>query len=148
MPKTFKTPPKAVRNCCVCKKPCVPLSKYCPDCSRLYRRMRNKGFPPETVKAIWDYVRKHHGYVCYYTGVELDCVNRRSPWYCVFDHYIPGDPSKVVLTSALVNTMKSDQTEDEFWDNVFQLADYKRKHKKFIKKSIIHWYRLYPLKGR
>jgi hypothetical protein len=107
--------------------------------------MRNKGFPPQTVKAIWDYVRQY-AYVCYYTGVELDTANRRSPWYCVFDHYIPADPHKVVLTSALINTMKSDQTEDEFWDTVFQLADFKRRHKKFIKKPIIYWYRLYSPK--
>jgi len=145
MPKKLKTPPKKVRKCCVCDKTCVLLSKYCPDCSRLYRRMRNKRFPRKAVKAIWDDVRKKKGYFCHYTGVELDTVNRRSPWYCVFDHYVPRNPGKIVLTSALVNAMKSDQTEEEFWDNVFQLADYKRKHKKFIKRPVIHWWRLDPL---
>jgi len=64
----------------------------------------------------------------------------------VFDHWIPGDPHKIVLTSALVNTMKSDMLEDEFWDTIFQLADCKGLGKPFIKKPIIHWYRLNPPK--
>ena len=136
--------PKKVGKCCVCCKPCAPLSPYCPDCSKLAVRMRARRFSRKTIKAIWADVRKKKGCYCHYTGIKLDTINRRSPWYCVFDHYLPRDSHKIVLTSALVNTMKADQTEKEFWHNIFQLADLKRKHKKFIKKPIVHWYRLDP----
>ena len=105
--------------------------------------MRNKLFPSNAVKGIWDYIRKY-GYACYYTGMLLDMDNTKSPWYCVFDHWIPGDPGKIVLTSALINDMKSDLLEDEFWDTVEQLADYKRKGRPFKKKSFTHWDRLIP----
>lgn len=129
------------RKCHVCDKPCSKGSKYCPQCSKLYHRMRNKQFPPDTVKAIWDYVRKN-GYVCYYTKMPLDTQDTRSAWYCVFDHWIPGDPRKVVLTSALLNDMKSDLTEKEFWYFILQLADYRRKHKMVKKKNPVYWERL------
>ena len=95
-------------------------------CAKFGQRMRTKHFPPETVKAIWEYIRKY-GYVCYYTGMILDLDNRKSPRYLVFDHWIPGDPSKVVITAAVVNEMKSDMTQDEFEDTVCQMADHFRK---------------------
>ena len=136
-----KISPKPGRKCCVCSKPCLRVSKYCPQCSKLYHRMRNKLFPPKTVKAIWDHVRRN-GYVCYYTGMSLDTEDPKSPWYCVFDHWIPGDSRKVVLTSSLLNDMKSDLTEDEFWSTVFQLADFKRLHIKIKKRKPIYWDRL------
>ena len=69
--------------------------------------MRIKHFAPAVVKAIWEHIRKY-GYVCYYTGMPLDLENRKSPLYLLFDHWIPGDPSKVVICANVVNEMKSD----------------------------------------
>lgn len=83
-------------------------------------------FPKKTSKAIWDYIRKN-GYVCYYTGMRLDLEDPKSPWYLVFDHCTPQDPKKVVITSFLLNDMKSDLTENEFWYIIGQLADFRRK---------------------
>jgi len=132
---------KTDRKCCVCAKSCLQGSKYCPDCSRFYRRMRNKKFPPMTVQSLWAYIRKY-GYVCYYTKMPLDTQDKRSPWYCVFDHWKPRDPKKVVITSAFLNDMKSDSDEKEFWYNICQLADYKRLHTKIKLKKPVYWYRL------
>lgn len=100
-------------------------------------------FPPEAVESTWDYIRKYD-YVCHYIKTPLDMDDPKSPWYCVFDHWIPGDPHRIVLTSSLINDMKSDLTEEEFWDTVCQLADFKRKGKPFKMKQFSHWYRLVP----
>ena len=144
MPKKFKILPKTDKKCIVCGEPrWNEKSKYCKDCSKIYHRMRNKGYPPEAVQGIWDFIREH-GKVCFYTRMKLDLDNPQSPRYLVFDHWIPNDPHKIVPTSALINTMKSELLEDEFWDAVFQLADYKRLGKPVDIKDPVHWYRLHP----
>jgi hypothetical protein len=119
-------------------------AKYCLRCAKFGERMRTKHFPAKTIKAIWEYIRRY-GYVCYYTGMLLDMENRKSPWYLVFDHWIPGNPSKVVITSALVNDMKSDLSEGEFKDMVCQLADYFRKGVPIVQKPFVYWDRIYPI---
>ncbi len=89
--------------------------------------MKARQFPPWVVKSIWDYVKKY-GYVCYYTGMVLDMEDPHGPWFCVFDHWAPHDISKIVITSALINGMKSDLSEKEFWHIVRALANFKREH--------------------
>ena len=106
--------------------------------------MRTKHFPPATVKAIWDYIRRF-GYVCFYTGMALDLENRKSPLYLVFDHLVPGDSSRVVITAAVVNEMKSDMAQDEFVDTVCQIADHFRKGKPVVLKPFVYWDRIYPV---
>ncbi len=76
--------------------------------------MKARQYPPKVVKKIWKYVKKY-GYVCYYTGMALDMEDPRSPWFCVFDHWAPHNPRKIVITSALINGMKTDLAEEEFW---------------------------------
>jgi hypothetical protein len=71
----------------------------------------------------------------------------RSPWYCELDHWIPHDPGKVVITSALVNVMKMDLSEQEFWYYVLQFADYKRKGVRVRKKKPVYWWRIGPVVG-
>lgn len=105
--------------------------------------MRNKGYPPEAVQGIWDYIYKYD-FICNYTQMKLDLDNPKSFRYLVFDHYIPGDPHKIVLTSALINTMKTDLLEDEFKDAVCQLADHFRLGKPVNIEDPVHWYRLHP----
>ena len=103
--------------------------------------------PQKTVEAVWDYVRKH-GYVCFYTGMLLDMTDPHSPWYCVFDHWIPHDSSKIVITFSLLNDMKSDLTEKEFWYLIKALADYKCRHKKIRKIRLKYWDRNYEHLGQ
>jgi hypothetical protein len=90
-------------------------------------------------------IRQHlrtKGYVCQLTGLALDMENDRSPWYGVFSFLTPGDPSKVVLTFALFNEMKTDLSIKEFWYYIRQLANYKRYHLKIKKKKLHYWSRL------
>jgi hypothetical protein len=144
MSKRLKTSPLKGKKCIVCGRSVrLPKAEYCAYCYDICLRMSWDRFPPEAVESVWDYIRTYD-YVCHYTKMPLDMDDPKSPWYCVFDHWIPQDSSRIVLTSSLINDMKSDLTEDEFWDTVFQLADFKRKGKPFIKKSFTHWYRLHP----
>jgi len=133
--------PKA-KKCQICNRPVFSLqSKYCLRCSRFNRRMDFKKFPSQVKEAVRQYLRTK-GYVCQYTGLPLDTENDRSPWYCVFNNYVPGDKSKVVITFALFNEMKSDLSIKEFWYYILQLANYKRKHTRIRKKKLVYWYRL------
>jgi len=136
------TPRIRGKKCCRCGKPVYSNhSMYCPICRQFALRMSAKRLPASTIEDIWNYVRKY-GYVCYYTGMKLDMVNRKSPWYGVLDHWIPQNSKKVVLTSALINEMKSDLTEEEFWYYIKQLNNYRVKHTKVKKKKLVYWDRL------
>lgn len=136
---------KTVKKCWACGDPVHRYNaKFCLRCAKFGQRMRTKHFPPETVAAIWEYIRLY-GYVCYYTGMALDLENRKSPLYLVFDHYIPGDPSKIVITSAWLNEIKSDMSEEEMKDSVCQLADYFRKGTSIVLKPFVYWDRIYPV---
>ena len=130
------------KKCCICNRPVFNIrSKYCLRCSRFNHRMELKGFSPQAVEKIREHIRTK-GYVCTYTGLELDMENDRSPWYGVFDYCLPHDKSQVVLTCALFNEMKSDLTINEFWYYIRQLANYKRYHLKVKKKKPHYWARL------
>jgi len=100
--------------------------------------MKARQFPPWVVKQIWEYVRQY-GYVCYYTGMPLVMDDPRSPFYCVFDHWAPHDPSKIVITTALLNGIKSDLAEHEFWFYVLALANYRRNQVPVKKIKLRFW---------
>lgn len=116
--------------------------KFCARCARIDYRMKQARFPREAINAVWDYIRKY-GFVCYYTGMPLDLDDPQSPWYLVFDHWMPRDPRKIVITSALVNKMKSDLTEEEFWYFISQLANHYRKGSVVRKRKLAYWCRPY-----
>jgi hypothetical protein len=101
-------------------------------------------FPRETINAVLDYLHTY-GFVCYYTGMPLDLDDPQSPWYLVFDHWIPRDPRKIVVTSALVNRMKGDLMEKEFWYFIKQLANYYRYGTPVRKIKLAYWSRPYRL---
>jgi len=116
--------------------------KYCARCARLGVRMKRARFPREAILAVWDYIRKY-GFVCYYTGMPLDLDDLKSPWYLVFDHWMPRDPRKIVITSAVLNIMKSDLTEKEFWYFIRQLANFYREGTPVRKIKLAYWCRPY-----
>jgi len=68
----------------------------------------------------WDPVLK--GFVCYYTGVLLNLLNPRNPWYMTFDHRIPGDDRTQVMAASWVNAMKTAMSEKEFWAVIKEFA--------------------------
>jgi len=136
MPKILK---KCGKKCWVCGRPVFSVhSVYCARCARLAFRMKARRFSPEAVERVWNYVRTHD-YRCYYTNMPLEMEDIRSPWFCVFDHLIPLDPNQIVLTSALINEMKSALSPKEFWYYVKQLADYIDHHKKIKKIKLAYW---------
>lgn len=129
--------------CCICGQPKISTkSHYCPTCSRTAHRMKMLRLPAKTRKAIWDYIRKY-GYVCYYTGMPLELKDMHDPWYLVFDHTNPRESDKVVITSFLVNDMKNDLTEHEFWYYIAQLANHFRNGTPVRKRELKYWARHY-----
>ena len=135
-----------LRACCICgQAKSSNKSIYCPTCAHTAHRLKWLRLPAKTKKAIWDYIRQY-GYVCYYTGIPLDFEDYRSAWYFTFEHVAPGESKKVVLASALLNEMKSDLSENEFWYYIKQLYNYKKNHTKIRKRKLVYWYRLNQVK--
>jgi hypothetical protein len=118
--------------------------KYCPDCSKFAFRIMNTRLSPEAIKGVRDYLHER-GYCCYYSDMSLELTDPHKPFYCVFDHWIPGDPRKVVITSSLINNMKSQLLEEEFWYMIRQLANFKRKGIKVRKIKLKYWNRKYTV---
>ena len=137
-------PKKRVKKCCFCGK--LPVfsikSIYCRACSYFCARMSNERFSPKIRKSLRNYVRRRGGFYCYYTGQELDIFDESDPYFLEFDHLVPGDPSKIVMTSAWINEMKGDLTFKEFKGSVVQLYNYWFKGVKIKKKKFRYWYRL------
>jgi hypothetical protein len=131
------------RLCDGCRQaPALKGSIHCANCARIAHRMKRARFPREAINGVWDYIRKY-GFVCYYTGMLLDLDDLKSPWYLVFDHWNPRDPRKIVITSAVLNIMKSDLTEKEFWYFIGQLANYFRHGTPVRKIKLAFWSRPY-----
>ena len=118
--------------------------KFCARCARIAFRMKHDRLFRESISAIWDYVRKT-GFVCYYTGMTLEMDDPKSPWYLVFDHWMPRDPRKIVITSGVLNIMKSDLTEEEFWYFIRELANFRRHGSVVRKRKLAYWCRPYRI---
>jgi hypothetical protein len=111
-------------RCCICgRKVFSSHSIYCLRCFEFVRCMNQRGVHPVAVKRILRHVHQN-GFVCEYTGIELDMKNPKSGWYFEFDHRIPGDDKTVTLTFALFNEMKSVLALNELKTFVKSLADF------------------------
>ncbi len=140
-PKSLKKPR---RKCVLCGKPTFsPKSDHCRRCARFTDSMNNRQIHKDNVKEIEDHVRRN-GFVCQYTGIKLNMTDPKSPLYYVFDHMIPGDNRKIVLTFALLNEMKSDLTPEEFRYYVLQFAKFFTTGAKSIPKRLKYWFRFAP----
>ena len=137
--------PRLVKKCCICGKPVFSIkSIYCRACSHFSARMSDERVSPAVRQDLWSYVRKHRGYYCYYTGMELDVFTKKDPYFLEFDHLVPGDPRKIVITSSWFNELKGDLTFKEFKGSVVQLYNFWFKGIKIKKKKFRYWYRLHP----
>lgn len=135
----LKTPKKQSSQCVICGNPVFSTySKYCKICSNFEIRLKSKSFPRKTVSDVWQYVRQN-GYVCYYTGMPLNMLDRHNPWYCVLSPLKPNDPKKVVITTYLLFVMKSKLSEKEFWSFIDQLAKHKKQGTKVKKFNPRYW---------
>ena len=126
--------PKGYRKCLLCGKRIIftySHTQYCSICEGYVHRMHIRRFPHRTIEDTCNYIHKN-GYKCFFTKMPLEVKDYKSPWHCVLSHLVPGDPTKIVLTSMMLSVMKSRLKENEFWYFVCQLADYKEKHKKVI----------------
>jgi len=111
------------KSCDVCNAPIHPLPKLCKRCKKFIDRVDIRKKPDreariDALKHAWD----GKSFRCYYTGVELDEKDHRSPRYLTFDHRIPRKEDDLVVASACINDMKSDMTEEEFKAMVIELA--------------------------
>ena len=71
------------------------------------------------LKSAW----KGDGFYCYYTKTKLEETDSQRPLHITFDHRTPGNEQDIVATSALVNDIKGDMTEEEFRPMIKALAD-------------------------
>lgn len=111
------------KKCRVCGKPIHPQAYCCPRCKKLIDRVdprgkANKEARISALKEVWD----GQAFRCHYTDVRLVESDSKSPLYISFDHRIPRDERDVVVTSQVLNDMKSDLSEDEFKAMVMALA--------------------------
>lgn len=118
--------------CAVCGAERHSQAYACTRCKRILDRIETRrdasGAPRRVdkaarLRALQDAWRDGR-FRCFYTGVALiengQCC--RDHRYLVFEHRIPGDEGSVVVTSALVNRMKADLTEEQFKSMVRELA--------------------------
>jgi len=110
----------------------------------MLNHMHHRNIPPENIKEICEHVRRY-GHVCFYTKTPLNMTDPKDPFYFVFDHMIPGDNRKIVLTFALLNEMKSDMIPQEFRYYILQLDQCFKTGKKIRKMRLSRWYRLTPV---
>ena len=133
--------------CEVCGDSIHPLAFCCKRCKKLLDRLdtrthirRNKQARLDALKNGFNKSGKY--FKCYYAHTRLNENNPRSPRYLTFDHFVPRDETKMVLTAALINDMKSDMTDEEFRSMVKQLASHfegKPFNETFFK--VKHWKR-------
>ena len=117
----LQTPRKPWKKCCNCGKPVYSnKSKYCCRCAFFAFRLNTKAISTKAKKALWAYVRKYY-FRCYYTGMLLE----------------------MVITSNLVNEMKSDLTEAEFRDIISRLAAHRSTGAPVNKHKLKYWSRPY-----
>ena len=110
-------------GCAVCASPRHRLARLCKRCKRLVDRVdiRRKADREARIRALFDAWRDG-GFHCHYTGIQLDESDRTAPRYLTFDHRTPRQENDVVVAAAVINDMKSDLAEDEFWAVVRELA--------------------------
>jgi len=118
----------------------IPLnpSKYCPNCAPLAKRLRSEHIHAKGRKYFWSYLCRHDRRCCF-SGISLLIDDDTSPWYLVFSRVNPGDKSKIVPASALLNEMKSRLSKKEFWYYVLALDDHRKKHLKVKRIPLVHW---------
>ena len=119
----WEFPSRGVLDCVVCHGPLFPRSMYCARCRRFITTERDDA--ARRIAMIIAWCKEQNGFLCRYTGVKVDELDFRSPWYLNFDHITPGRKDLVVAASW-VNRMKSCLTEPEFRAVIKSLAGHIR----------------------
>jgi hypothetical protein len=74
----------------------------------------------EALHKSWD--KQAHCFRCHYSGIRLIDDNPKDPRYLTFDHLTPGNQQELVITTALINDIKSHMSVREFKTIISQLA--------------------------
>ncbi|MBM4249948.1 MAG: hypothetical protein FJ149_11070 [Euryarchaeota archaeon] len=120
-PASLGRSPPSPKGCKVCRMTRRPYSIYCNRCrSFIYRKPEHVARSEAMIEG-WDAARQ--GFVCKYSGVLLDHLNRKSPWFMTFDHRFPGKKGFLVVCAAWINYLKSDLTDEQFRKMLKMLAD-------------------------
>jgi hypothetical protein len=123
-----RTPPSP-KGCKICQMTRRPYSNYCNRCLMFLYNKPERAARSEAMAVSWDIVRQ--GFVCRYSGVLLEYLNKHSPWYMTFDHRFPGKKGNLVACAAWINYMKTDLTDGQFRAVMKGLADHFREGKEF-----------------
>jgi hypothetical protein len=105
-------PAPAPRSCTICSIPVGSRKFFCPRCKMvLGNRFHRKLLVPALQDAL---DRTINRFRCRYCGAVLrESGDPYHPFYLTVDHVTPGEEA-IVISSLLMNDMKSDLTGDEF----------------------------------
>ena len=131
--------------CEICRDDRHLLARFCNRCKKLLDRVDrrekvDKEARVHALKRAWH----EDGFRCYYTHIQLVENEPKNPCYITFDHKTPRQKDDIVVTSAVLNDMKSDMDEDEFKKVVSALADFLKRGAKFeiqVLRDLKHWKR-------
>jgi hypothetical protein len=125
-------PELAFDPCTICGGDKHPLALACKRCKHILDRVETRRDDAGALRRVDKAARlralreswRDGAFHCFYTDVELITDRERSHdrRYLHFEHRTPGDESSVVVTSALVNLMKTNLSEEEFRTMVAELA--------------------------
>lgn len=113
MVKHFGPISAAARECRLCHQRIYSPAKYCKSCSSLVLSSR-QGTAAERVETLVNGRHEDGFYYCYYTHARLDLLDPTSPFSLAYDHRTPGMPGTMVLSSLIMNTRKTDMSDEEF----------------------------------
>jgi hypothetical protein len=130
-------------RCYVCKREAPPPKGYCDRCHGYIRNRHDRIKRREALIAAYD--EGLDGFRDLWSSVLLEERDRSSPFHLCFDHYVPVESSKLVVSSDLFNKMKTDLGPDEFRAAFAQLAAHYR-GEPFDKRAIefAYWRRRSP----
>jgi len=100
-----------------------PLARLCQRCDRIAKRVdpRHTGNRNARIRALknsWD----GQVFRCFYSGVSLVENDSGHPRYITLDHRTPRNEEDIVISSSLINDMKTYMNEEAFKEIVIALA--------------------------
>jgi hypothetical protein len=98
-------------RCCVCQKETPPRKRYCDRC---HVHIKSEDRAKRRAALIEAYDKGSDGFRCHWSNLLVEERDLSDPFYICFDHLIPIESSKLVVSSALFNTMKKELGPDEF----------------------------------
>ena len=99
-------------RCLVCSNPSLPGRWYCARCYPYFVNRHDNLKRRVALREAYD--PDLDGFRCRYTRVPLEETDARDPFHLTVDHLVPVRSSRLVATSELLNSMKSELGPEEF----------------------------------